>query len=239
MLKATLLLLCVWTLSLQARAQSVERVLLKSESGHHTYIVNERAPSLSAVARELYGDRRMAVQIARWNKLPSEAWLKLGDRLRIERAPKYSAEQGTALLIRYWHIAGRQDLVARLKGIKYVPPRPVAKAAPKFDYPLKGYPPIMGARWTGSSTGVSSYVTVPAPNSVRSRQVVNTVVEEQEDQVTVIKRRQASVGSGDEAGGEPKTDGYWLGMDATRLIETITRKIELLSKKKSEEKPKQ
>ena len=86
-----------------------------NDGGDLIYIVNERAPSLSAVARELYGDRRMANEIARWNGLPSETWLKLGDRLKLQKPPRYSDAQGTALLIRYWHIAGRPELVARLK----------------------------------------------------------------------------------------------------------------------------
>ncbi len=100
--------------SLQPRP-SVEQEI-KQEGNVLIYVVNERAPWLWMVARDLYADPSWAGQIAKWNGLSINSTLQLGQKLRIEKKPTATVEEGTAVLIEYWRKAGNQQLVVRLGG---------------------------------------------------------------------------------------------------------------------------
>lgn len=224
---------------------------LHREGAQLIYVVNERAPSLSAVARELYGDRRMAYQIAKWNNLNSEAWLNLGDRLKINKPPRYSSEQGTDYLIKYWEKAGtKPGLVARLRALRGGAFENVATSRPESSepttvtsWPLKGVPPHMGGWLPGfpkkkkaSSSTTASAGAPPAPQPA-SQAVANTAPSESgqhgggsytvggtvSNQPFEPRRRPSSAGNDDK--GEPKSEEYWLGKDAARLIDIISRKV--------------
>lgn len=246
---------------------SVARELVKQADGSLIYIVNDRAPSLSFVARELYGDRRMAVEIARWNKLPSEAWVKPGDRLLIKVEPKLSDAEGTTLLIRYWRMAGNDERAARLEALSGSEPQTIASYPTPLAWPLKGYPPIMGgwlpgyplpdqketrrservperqaanqsiARPKQSTATPYSRQSAPSasgPSQMKSNSHSGSSASsasgeaiESGGQATFVKRKQASVTEVDAPGAEPKNENYWLGKDATELIERIGRKLGL------------
>ncbi len=249
-----LLFVVMSSLHAQATQAPVERVLVKDNRGHQIYIVNERAPSLSAIARELYGNRRMADKIADWNGLPHEAWLKLGDRLKIERAPTYSAAEGTALLIRYWHIAGKHDLVARLKGLgggdqPQDEPKMFAK-----DWSLKGAPPITGAWLPGYPLKVrvptppvqeaeqqlggpapTPAFTAPSPQGAPSPAGPSGSADTNKSATAPAVAGEANTESkrdpssdpqeSDEKKRELKSDSYWLGNNAAELIEALGLKL--------------
>lgn len=80
-----------------------------------TYTVNERAPSLSMIALELYGDETYKRGLIRENKLAPPYALKLGQKLKLPLAPKRSADEGTSALIREWQRLGNIEMVVRLK----------------------------------------------------------------------------------------------------------------------------
>ncbi|MBX3033264.1 MAG: LysM peptidoglycan-binding domain-containing protein [Bdellovibrionaceae bacterium] len=63
------------------------------------YQVNARATTVYMVSRDLYGDVRHHGDIIRWNDLKPPYHLKVGQKLRIETAPKLSEEQGTDFMI--------------------------------------------------------------------------------------------------------------------------------------------
>lgn len=107
------------------------------------YIVNERAPSLSMVARDLYGDRRFADQIAKWNGLSPQSKLKLGQRLKILEKPTESPETGTAILIKWWGQLGNAEMVVRLGGA--VPTSGAVPTKTKLVEVPKGPPPFIAA----------------------------------------------------------------------------------------------
>jgi hypothetical protein len=152
--------------------ESVRRVLTQVGADEYEYIVGPRAPSLSAVARELYADRRMARKIAEWNGLSPEAWLKVGDRLRIKKRPRLSADEGTDLLIRYWHIAGRKDLVVRLKALRGGAQSPSHAPTAKAEVPshLGGWLPGFGPGAQASSPPPSAVGHTRSASKARQQQ---------------------------------------------------------------------
>lgn len=94
---------------------SVEQNLISS--GQNTiYIVNERAPSLWMVGRELYGNEKMGAIIAKWNRIPADSKLALNQKLILKRAPTIPVKVGTETLINVWSQLGNIDMVRRLGG---------------------------------------------------------------------------------------------------------------------------
>lgn len=110
---------------LKGRA-SVKQQFEKTNEGY-IYIVNERAPWLWMVARDLYGNPKMADQIAQWNNLGTAAKIHLGQKLKLETAPTITAEEGTAILVKHWSSLGNDEMVARLSEGSLVKNEPVIK----------------------------------------------------------------------------------------------------------------
>lgn len=78
------------------------------------YTVNKRAPSLSMVALELYGNPRAFGEIAEWNKLTQPFSLQMGQVLKLKREPLHNELEGTELLIAHWKSLGNEQMVERL-----------------------------------------------------------------------------------------------------------------------------
>jgi hypothetical protein len=78
------------------------------------YTVNERAPSLSMVALELYGDSRYTRGLIRENQLQPPYRLQLGQKLRIPLEPKHDSDRGTQALIQEWTKLANSNMVRRL-----------------------------------------------------------------------------------------------------------------------------
>lgn len=93
---------------------TVEREISK-ESDHYIYTVNERAPYLSMVAIENYGDRKMASQIAQWNNLPPNAKLSLQQKLILKFDTPPTIQEATGRLISLWRSMKNEDMVQRLQ----------------------------------------------------------------------------------------------------------------------------
>lgn len=98
---------------------SVEQVLSQAGSTY-IYVVSERAPSLSMVALETYGNKKMAAIIARWNDLASNSKLALGQQLQLKLPPRYGKIQAQNALIGEWSRLGNAEMVARLKNRNYL-----------------------------------------------------------------------------------------------------------------------
>ncbi len=196
---------------------TVARILIENERGELIYVVNERAPSLSAIARELYGDRRMADRIAEWNGLPRESWLKRGQVLRIKKAPRLNHEQGTDLLIRYWHIGRRPDLVERLRALRGHAPAAETRPTVATKLPPKRrLPPVQEkARQQARAKPKGGVIAEAGDGEVDGS-----------GETVVFKRRpSATAKEDDDANKEPKSDSYWLGSYAEELIQLIRSKL--------------
>ncbi len=97
------------------RLPSVEQRISNS-GGTMTYLVNERAPSLSMIALENYGNKKMSVVIAKWNGLPPTARLSLGQKILLKLPPRFSKTTANSALISQWSKMGNREMVMRLNG---------------------------------------------------------------------------------------------------------------------------
>lgn len=88
------------------------------------YVVNERAPSLSMIALELYGDAKLGNEIAKWNHLRKPYKLALGQKLRLERKPTKDPKKADESLVNAWESLGNDWMAERIK-----------KSASKVDAP--------------------------------------------------------------------------------------------------------
>lgn len=98
---------------------SVEQNLTQG-TGAYIYVVNERAPSLSMVALETYGNKKMAAVIAKWNDLAPKSKLALGQRLQLKVPPRFNKTEANKALANEWARLGNPEMVARLKNKNYV-----------------------------------------------------------------------------------------------------------------------
>lgn len=87
-----------------------------SEPNISLYIVSRTAPTLSLIGLELYGNRKMADIIAKWNGLPKNAPLILHQKLKLKIPPTITVLDGRKKLIEVWTAAGNAKMVARLGG---------------------------------------------------------------------------------------------------------------------------
>jgi hypothetical protein len=243
--------------SIQPRSSwaSVARQIEKDGDGW-IYTVNERAPSLMMIARELYGDEHMAREISAWGGFEPNEKLRLGQRLRLKTAPKMAEAEGNAILIQNWQARGNDMMVERLGGAlasarpsnapvvhhkakptarqpadtcscsgetksadgnskatssaaKTTPKSASRKAAPAVSERAAATP---GAAATSPSTASSTptAAVTPAGASVAAASTVRT----------------PASGKGDEKiPTAHKTETYWLGDDAKRLIEVLDQKL--------------
>ena len=98
---------------------SVDQKLTQA-AGTYIYIVNERAPSLSMVALETYGNKKMAAIIARWNGLAPKSKLALAQQLQLKLKPRYSKTEAHKALVSEWARLGNPEMVARLNNKNYL-----------------------------------------------------------------------------------------------------------------------
>jgi hypothetical protein len=89
---------------------------LEERGGKWIYTVNERAPSVTMVALDLYGDALYKQGLIRENHLSPPYRLRLGQKLALPYPPKRAEAQGTEALIQQWEKAGNEMMVARLRG---------------------------------------------------------------------------------------------------------------------------
>ena len=99
------------------------------------YIVGERAPTLTMVAIENFGNRNKVSTIARWNDLRSDAKLALGQRLIFKQRPTLSQQESDQILSQYWKKLGNNFMGERIATHKVANPN--ANAAAKFNPPSK------------------------------------------------------------------------------------------------------
>ena len=98
---------------------SVEQIL-RQAAGTYIYVVSERAPSLSMVALETYGNKKMAAIIARWNDLAMMSKLALGQQLQLKLPPRFGKTEAHKALVSEWTRLGNAEMVARLKNKNYL-----------------------------------------------------------------------------------------------------------------------
>jgi hypothetical protein len=115
---------------------SVDRKIVKA-GDDLIYVVNERAPSLMMIARELYGDESMAKKISSWGGFEPDARLSLGQRLRLKVPPTKTAAEGTVILIKNWRALDNDLMVERLGGAAVHERQPASMA----KKPKKAKPP--------------------------------------------------------------------------------------------------
>jgi hypothetical protein len=92
------------------------------------YKVSEKAPLLSMIALENYGNVKMAPIIARWNGLSPQAQLKVGQILTLKLPPSLFLNDRRAMLVKIWKKFKRDDMVARIES-EAVPLKTVAVKA--------------------------------------------------------------------------------------------------------------
>lgn len=111
------------------RLPSVEQKLTQA-AGTYIYVVNERAPSLSMVALETYGNKKMAAVIAKWNGLAPKSKLALAQQLQLKLPPRYSRTEAHKALVGEWARLGNPEMVARLKNKNYLNLHSLTPVAP-------------------------------------------------------------------------------------------------------------
>jgi hypothetical protein len=79
------------------------------------YRVKEKAPLLSMIALENYGNVKMASVIARWNDLSVGEPLKIGQLLKLKIPPTLFLDDRRAMLARMWKKLKREDMVAQIE----------------------------------------------------------------------------------------------------------------------------
>lgn len=201
-------------------------VARKIEKG--IYIVNERAPSLYMVARDLYGDIRMASEIARWNQLQSNAKLALGQRLRIAKAPTLSEKQGTAILVEQWRERDNPMMVSRLGAKMYrmvsATPSPKKNSRPVKEQ-IVCVPVSQVISRNGSRGSARSQSTVGGPPSAGGSSQSTDGGAPSADNSSGSGHRAPSSVSDFEKGIEPQNENYWLGDHAEEFLDSISKKV--------------
>ncbi len=199
---------------------SVRQNILK-EKNKLFYIVNERAPSLWMVARELYGNQKMAPVIASWNRLPKDARLSLDQKLSLRVAPTQNATSGTAKLITVWSQLGNPDMVARLGGnakniIKKINSFPTATSPAEDQVESQAVSPVAPTLNQNSARTLSpeadpELIAAPAPVAAPAP-------------IAAPERLPSSVPSSEDLL-EPKDDSYWLGEERLRILKKISNQV--------------
>lgn len=95
---------------------------VESDNKAYIYHVSERAPSLNMVALDVYGNKKMAPLIAKWNRLTMNSKLSLGQKLILKVEPKISIENSNTTLANYWMDLGNKDMAERILGHEYAGP---------------------------------------------------------------------------------------------------------------------
>jgi len=197
-------------------------VTRKIEKG--IYVVNERAPSLYMVARDLYGDIKMASEIARWNQLPSNAKLALGQRLRIEKKPVLSEKQGTAILVEQWRERDNPMMVSRLGAKMYRMVSSTPSTPKKNSKPVKEQivcvPASQVISRNKSKNRSQSTVSGPPSSSGNS----SSSSDGGNDRIPSSHKPPNSV-SDFEKGIEPRNENYWLGDHAEEFLDSLSKKV--------------
>lgn len=202
---------------------SVQRQIVKDGRGS-LYIVNERAPSLSMVARDLYGDRRMAGTIAAWNSLGADAKLHLGQKLRLKQEPSESAETGTAILIKWWGLIGNVEMIMRLgggvPGMKLKPtylgetrPLPAApRSSPTHPAAVTEAAP---AADNGPAAAPEPAPAAPQPTATPAPPIHRIPSSMRVECVDMTQPPSK----------EPKSEEYWLGEDSVQQLKDVSDKL--------------
>lgn len=178
---------------------SVEQQII-NHSGHFTYVVNERAPSLSMVAHENYGNKKMAAVIAKWNGLSPNSKLSLAQQLKLKIKPRFSVDEANAALISQWTKMRNPEMVLRLSG-------KISYAKLKMDRKVTKKTPVKTAIQNTPAASLP-----PAP-----------VVFESDP-----KREPAAVPPAElksETSTEINSDTSWFGEKSSNAIESLLRSI--------------
>lgn len=197
---------------------------IEKDGGGWIYVVNERAPSLMMIARELYGDEHMAGEIAAWGGFEPNDRLSLGQRLRLKKAPTKTEAEGNAILIKKWTALENDMMVERLGGS----PALVTKNQPVKDKTKSARQPACNCPCGGG----------PAPASASGAVAPGAAVAPA-DGGAVSGTGAVAGGAAKGPDGEAKiptahkTEGYWLGDDAPHLIKTIDKKLRSIKGNKS------
>ena len=189
---------------------------IEKDGQHWIYIVNERAPSLMMIARELYGDASMAKEISAGGGFEPDEKLRLGQRLRLKTAPKKTEAEGNAILIQNWQARGNDVMVERLGGsLASAPPVP-HKAESAATEPAATKPAAVKSSSSATSTASAGAPASPdrAPAS--------------SDRAPASRK-----GSDEKIPTAHKTETYWLGDDARRLLDVIDYKLRSIKGNKS------
>lgn len=156
---------------------SVSRVIY-NRKGYYVYEVNERAPSLSMVALENYGDKSMIKLIARWNGISADDRLSLGQKLILHEKPKLSAQKANHVLSKEWARVGNLAMVQRINGAVSVsnyqtaaqapvtsgkkPASVTSTEPPSYELPKQQVPEVPAVE-TNATPEVVQLPTTPAP----------------------------------------------------------------------------
>ncbi|MNK19512.1 hypothetical protein D3C87_377340 [compost metagenome] len=107
---------------------------IEEVQGQTIYIVNGRAPHLYMISRDLYGNEKYWVDIAKWNNVTAPFALTPGQRLVIKRAPTNTNAQGDSDLIKSWTGLQKWTVVQGIKGSQQPElPNPAAATAPVVE----------------------------------------------------------------------------------------------------------
>lgn len=184
-----------------AKRPSVEQKIIK-DAKYYIYIVNERAPSLSMVAIENYGNKKMSSVIAKWNGLTKDAKLSLGQKLNLRLKPTIPTTAATALLINYWAKLGNAEMVMRLGGSNQL---------------------IQQIKMTKA---VHTTSTMPAATT----RTLNPANDPEVSAVEIEKTRAPTSNTQKELKPmnfqEPTSESYWLGEDNAKILKSLELQIE-------------
>ena len=214
---------------------SVERQI-KKNGNDLIYVVNERAPSLMMIARELYDDASMAQKISSWGGFEPGTRLSLGQHLRLKVPPTKTAAEGTAILIANWRALGNELMVERLGGTTEPNVRQPATAPKKSKKPCEVPCAVTcDGRGRGKSAAVKGGGKSAAgggggPGTGGGRSTAGSGPEPKEDRQPTSAGGDTSVlqMKSDSPDGFPsahKTEHYWLGDDAPQLLQMLEKKL--------------
>lgn len=91
------------------------QIILLNRVQNLKYRVTEKAPVLSMIALENYGNLKMASVIARWNGLSEDSKLKKGQILILKMPPTLFLKERTAILIKIWKKLNREDIITQIE----------------------------------------------------------------------------------------------------------------------------
>jgi hypothetical protein len=119
------------------------------------YIVGERAPTLTMVAIENFGQRNKVSTIARWNNLRPDAKLSLGQKLVFKQKPTLSQEESDQILSQYWNKLGNSFMGRRIANNTVANPnaKPAVSSGPS-PLPVR-HPAESKSKSIPPTTGVS------------------------------------------------------------------------------------